>query len=160
MKHDDVLDEPGLASLLHGENLLCVGLRNENRRQMCLVQDKVDLIGGHGVVEAHGGDIVVHGSEQGHGPLLAVEGPDPVESPTLVIDHPRVGEKAEGVHAPCQVIHDLVPLNVSLPFVWAKGGLSLVVCAILSSRPHERLVTAGFHLSFEALHEGFGTLFE
>ena len=69
---DESIDRGSLTFGHHVEDLVGIVGRAEDRRHLRLIEDVVDLVMAHSVVEAHRSCIVVHGRQKDLHPLSAV----------------------------------------------------------------------------------------
>lgn len=97
-----------------------------NRRHLRLVQNVLDLLNTHGVVEANRCNFQMHRCQERSSPFPAVLGPNAKEVPLAVFTL-YSGAKVHSVECFGKLLHNGVDFAEGLPLVVAKDGLSLVV---------------------------------
>ena len=74
---------------LHANDFLGVVRCADDSFHLSLIENEVNLLGGHSIVKAHRGHVVVHASQQSCCPLPAVLGPHTTEVPISVFSTHR-----------------------------------------------------------------------
>ena len=78
---NESLHELGLARLFESNKLLYVVLRANESAHLRLIENKIDLLTRHGIIEANSRYLVVHACQQSRSPLPSILGPDTTEAP-------------------------------------------------------------------------------
>lgn len=151
IEDDESLDGLSHASLLHIDELLGVVLAAHDCLHLSLSQDEVDLLAGHGIIEADSGDIVVHACNECGGPLPSVLGPDTKESPLLALAL-SLRAQVQLHHTLSELLSDDVDFIVGSPCVVTELRLTIgVLLWQLLSRAKEWLVSTARAITLEDL---------
>ena len=148
-----ILYHASFTAVLHIEDLFSVVRRAEDRGHLRLIEDVIDLIMAHGIVEAYHRCIIVHGCQQKLCPLGAILGHHTDETPlfSLTID---LRGQIERDHTICQVANILVDLTVRLPLIVTDDWCaSLIILTSNQTRAQEGLIASTGQLTMEALQE-------
>ena len=156
---DQSLEVLGMALLAKSDELGRVVLRADKSLHLSLVEDELNLLERHGIVEANCRDLVVHAGKHRGGPLPSVLGPDTTEAPhfVLALDFWAEIERHEAL---CKVLSTCADLSKSLPLVWTKHRLAILSLSCKKrARAKEFLLWIRAHILAECTDDGMLSFF-